>query len=133
VQWLPGFGDSAGASTAQSLTVNFVEDTAISVKLPANLTGLLTLKVVAAAGAADTIGIMAAAPHHHRRDTGEPAIRLTAGGTAPAAQPIQIANSGTGTAALSWTAKGERYLVERVSRLRPRLRRRSPYPCLRRL
>ena len=93
-----------GASTAQSLTVTSWKDTAISVKLPASLTGLLTLKVVAAAGAADSIGIMAAAPTTIAAVPASLEFAYTAGGTVPAAQPIQISNSGTGTAALSWTA-----------------------------
>ena len=93
-----------GASTAQSLTVTSWKDTAISVKLPASLTGLLTLKVVAAAGAADSIGIMAAAPTTIAVVPASLEFAYTAGGTVPAAQPIQISNSGTGTAALSWTA-----------------------------
>jgi uncharacterized protein (TIGR03437 family) len=74
------------------------------VKLPASLTGLLTLKVVASGGAADTIGIMVAAPSTIAVTPASLEFTYTAGGTVPAAQPIQIANSGTGTAALSWTA-----------------------------
>ena len=95
----------AGSSTAQALTVTSWQSSAISVKLPASLTGLLTLKVVAAGGAADTIGIMAAAPTTIAATPASLEFAYTVGGTVPAAQPIQISNSGTGTATLAWTAK----------------------------
>jgi uncharacterized protein (TIGR03437 family) len=95
----------AGSSTAQALTVTSWQSSAISVKLPASLTGLLTLKVVAQSGAADTIGIMAAAPTTIAATPASLGFAYTVGGTVPAAQPIQISNSGTGTATLSWTAK----------------------------
>jgi uncharacterized protein (TIGR03437 family) len=94
-----------GASTAQTLTVTSWTNSAISAKLPASLTGLLTLKVFAAASlGSDSIGIMAAAPTTIAVTPASLEFAYTAGGTVPAAQPIQIANSGTGTAALSWTA-----------------------------
>jgi uncharacterized protein (TIGR03437 family) len=93
----------AGASTAQALTVTSWQSSAISVKLPANLTGLLTLQVVASTGG-DSIGIMAAAPSTIAVIPASLQFAYTAGGTVPAAQPIQIANSGTGTSTLSWTA-----------------------------
>ena len=94
----------AGSATAQALTVTSWQSQAISVKLPASLTGLLTLKVVATTGT-DAIGIMAAAPSTIAVVPASLAFAYTAGGTVPAAQPIQIANSGTGTSTLSWTAK----------------------------
>jgi uncharacterized protein (TIGR03437 family) len=94
----------AGSATAQALTVTSWQSQAISVKLPASLTGLLTLKVVATTGT-DTIGIMAAAPSTIAVVPASLEFAYTAGGTVPAAQPIQIANSGTGTSPLSWTAK----------------------------
>jgi uncharacterized protein (TIGR03437 family) len=93
----------AGATTAQSLTITSWKNTAISVKLPATLTGLLTLQVVASTGS-DFIGVMVAAPSTIAVTPASLQFAYTAGGTVPAAQPIQIANSGTGTAALSWTA-----------------------------
>jgi uncharacterized protein (TIGR03437 family) len=93
----------AGASTAQALTVTSWQSSAISVKLPGNLTGLLTLQVVASTGD-DTIGIMVAAPSTIAVIPASLQFGYTAGGTVPAAQPIQIANSGTGTSTLSWTA-----------------------------
>jgi uncharacterized protein (TIGR03437 family) len=93
----------AGATTAQALTVTSWKNNAISVKLPATLTGLLTLQVVASTGS-DFIGVMVAAPSTIAVTPASLEFTYTAGGTVPAAQPIQIANSGTGTAALSWTA-----------------------------
>jgi len=92
-----------GSSTAQALTVASWTTTAISVKLPAGLTGLLTLKVIASGGATDTIGIMTVAASTITAAPASLAFAYTAGGTVPAAQSIQITNSGTGT--LSWTAK----------------------------
>jgi uncharacterized protein (TIGR03437 family) len=93
----------AGASTAQALTVTSWQSSAISVKLPANLTGLLTLQVVASTGG-DSIGVMVAAPTTIAVIPASLEFAYIAGETVPAAQPIQISNSGTGTAALSWTA-----------------------------
>jgi uncharacterized protein (TIGR03437 family) len=93
----------AGASTAQALTVTSWQSSAISVKLPGNLTGLLTLQVVASTGR-DAIGVMVAAPSTIAVIPASLQFGYTAGGTAPAAQPIQISNSGTGTSTLSWTA-----------------------------
>jgi uncharacterized protein (TIGR03437 family) len=95
----------AGSATAQALTVTSWQSSAISVKLPATLTGLLTLKVVAAGGAADSIGILAAAPTTIAVTPASLEFAYTLGKTVPAAQPIQISNSGTGTATLSWTAQ----------------------------
>jgi len=96
----------AGSSAAQALTVTSWQTSAISVKLPASLTGLVTLKVVAAGSlGSDTIGIMVAAPSTIAVVPANLQFAYTAGGTVPAAQPIQITNSGTGTSTLSWTAK----------------------------
>ena len=93
----------AGSGTAQALTVTSWVNAAISVQLPASLTGLLTLKVMASTGS-DTIGIMVAAPSTIAVAPASLQFAYTAGGTVPAAQPIQITNSGTGTSTLSWTA-----------------------------
>ena len=93
----------AGAITAQILTVTSWKSSAISVKLPATLTGLLTLQVVASTGG-DSIGVMVAAPTTIAVIPASLQFTYTAGGTVPAAQPIQIVNSGTGTSTLSWTA-----------------------------
>lgn len=93
----------AGASTAQALAVTSWKSNAISVKLPANLTGLLTLEVVATSGD-DFIGVVVAAPSTIAVTPASLQFAYTAGGTVPAAQPIQISNTGTGTTALSWTA-----------------------------
>ncbi len=95
----------AGAITAQALTVTSWQSSAISVKLPANLTGLLTLQVVGSASTgSDSIGVMVAAPTTIAVLPASLQFAYTAGGTVPAAQPIQISNSGTGTSPLSWTA-----------------------------
>ena len=92
----------AGTSTVDTLTVTSWANTAISVKLPAGVTGLLTLQVLASAGS-DSIGVMVAAPSTIAVTPASLQFAYTAGGTAPAAQAVQITNSGTGT--LSWTAK----------------------------
>ena len=93
----------AGSGTAQALTVTSWKTSAISAKLPASLTGQVTLKVVASSGV-DSIGVMVVAPSTIAVVPANLAFAYTAGGTVPAAQPIQITNSGTGTSTLSWTA-----------------------------
>jgi len=91
-----------GSTTQTALQVSSWTDTAISAMLPASLAGLLTLEVKATPGT-DAIAIMAAAPGPTLAGTPSSLqFAYTAGGTAPAAQSIQIANSGTGT--LTWTA-----------------------------
>src|ERR1051326_6145951 len=52
-----------GSSTPQTLSVSSWQNQSISVKLPADQTGLLTLKVLAAGGT-DTIGAMVAGASH---------------------------------------------------------------------
>jgi uncharacterized protein (TIGR03437 family) len=92
----------AGSSTATALQVSSWTETAITATLPATFTGLVTLQVNATPGT-DAITIMAAAPGATIAAT--PAslqFAYTAGGAVPAAQSIQIANSGSGT--LAWTA-----------------------------
>ena len=106
------FGDQCGScqvlaipvnSTTQTpLQVSSWNNTSISAVLPASLTGLLTVQVIATPGT-DAITIMAAAPGPGLAAT--PAslqFAYTAGGAVPAAQSIQITNSGSGT--LTWTA-----------------------------
>jgi uncharacterized protein (TIGR03437 family) len=106
------FGDQCGScqvlatpvssTTATALQVSSWTNTAIGATLPASLTGLLTIQVVATPGT-DAITIMAAVPS---ATLGVTPLSLqfayTAGGAVPAAQSIQIANSGSGT--LTWTA-----------------------------
>jgi uncharacterized protein (TIGR03437 family) len=93
---------SSTAAQAQTLAVSSWTNTAISVTLPASLTGLLTLAVMAATST-DSINVMAVST--------APAIALsqsslqfsyTPGGTVPAAQTVTITNSGGGS--LLWTA-----------------------------
>lgn len=93
---------ASGSSGAQTLTVTSWSSTAITVNLPASLTGLLAL-TVSTATSADNVNVMAAA--------GTPGIApaptslqfsYAVGGAAPDAQTVSITNSGTGT--LNWTA-----------------------------
>lgn len=90
------------SGTQTTLQVSSWTNTQITATLPASLTGLVTIQVIAAPGS-DSIPIMAA-------EAG-PAIGATptalqfahtAGGSVPPAQEIQITNSGGGT--LDWTA-----------------------------
>jgi uncharacterized protein (TIGR03437 family) len=91
----------AGSSAAQQLTTTAWSNTSITATLPASLTGLLNLQVVAAAGA-DTISVMVAPQAALAVSPTTLQFAYTVGGTAPAAQSIQITNGGTGT--LSWSA-----------------------------
>jgi uncharacterized protein (TIGR03437 family) len=92
----------ANSTAATALQVSSWTDTIISATLPASLTGLLTIEVVATTGT-DAITIMAAAPGPALAATPTSLqFAYTAGGAVPAAQSIQITNSGSGT--LTWTA-----------------------------
>jgi uncharacterized protein (TIGR03437 family) len=92
----------AGSTTAQTLTVTSWTASAITVSLPASLTGFLTLTVNTSNGS-DNITVMAitaspgiaAAPNTIQ-------FTYTIGGAAPAAQTVVISNTGSGT--LNWTA-----------------------------
>ena len=92
----------AGSTTAQTLQVSSWKATAITVTLPAALTGLLTLTVVASTGA-DNIRVMAVSTAAAIA-TAPTTLQFTyaAGGTVPAAQNIAISNTGSGE--LDWTA-----------------------------
>jgi uncharacterized protein (TIGR03437 family) len=91
----------AGSTTSQTLTVTSWQNTAISVKLPASLTGLVTLTVDAATGN-DVIGIYSVSASTLAVTPASLQFGYTTGGTAPSAQSLQIANGGTGT--LTWAA-----------------------------
>jgi uncharacterized protein (TIGR03437 family) len=93
----------AGSTTGQILQVISWANTAIKATLPATLTGLITIAVEAITGT-DTIAIIAAAPNPSTIAAAPASLQFayTTGGTAPAAQSIQITNSGSGT--LAWTA-----------------------------
>jgi uncharacterized protein (TIGR03437 family) len=94
----------AGSATSQKLTVTSWASTAISVNLPASLTGLLTIKVDAVTGI-DEIGVWAvsaAAPVTLSATPAALQFAYTAGGAVPSAQSIAIDNSGAG--ALAWSA-----------------------------
>ena len=92
----------AGSSTSQALSINSWTSTSIVAVLPASLTGFVTLTVDAIAGS-DSITILLIAPS--ATIAASPAslqFTATAGGASPAAQSVQITNSGTGT--LAWSA-----------------------------
>ena len=89
-------------ATQTALQVSSWTNTEIIAALPASMTGLVTIQVTAVPGI-DAIPIMAAVPTAVL--AGTPAslqFAYTSGGAAPAAQSIQITNSGTGT--LTWAA-----------------------------
>jgi uncharacterized protein (TIGR03437 family) len=90
-----------GSSTQTALQVSSWTNTAISAALPASLTGLLTIEVKATPGT-DAITIMAsplaASPASLQ-------FAYTLGGDVPAAQSIQISNSGSGT--VTWSAAAD--------------------------
>ena len=92
---------AAGSSTSQQLTVTSWTNTAITVNLPASLTGLVTLQVFAVLGS-DSINIMATSESTLAVSPSSLQFASTAGGSAPPAQSIQITNSGSGT--LAWSA-----------------------------
>ncbi len=94
----------AGSTTAQPLTVATWTNETITAALPASLTGLLTISVKAVTGL-DAINIMAVPATASSTIAVTPSslqFTYTGGGTVPAASPIQITNSGSGT--LAWTA-----------------------------
>jgi uncharacterized protein (TIGR03437 family) len=93
---------SSTAASAQTLTVTSWSNTAITVNIPASLTGLLTLTINAATSS-DSINVMAvsSAP---AIVTSQTALQFayTAGGGVPAPQSVSISNSGSGS--LLWNA-----------------------------
>jgi len=91
----------AGSTTAQQLTTTAWANTSITANLPASLTGLVTIQVLAAGGS-DAITVMVNPPATLAVTPTSLQFAATAGGTAPAAQSIQITNSASGT--LTWTA-----------------------------
>ncbi len=93
------------ASSSRSVVLPIISwgSQAISVKLPAGVTGLVTLKVVAIAGM-DTIGIMVVGGPSIAATPGSLQFAYTLGGAAPAPQAIQITNGGAGSLAWSATA-----------------------------
>jgi uncharacterized protein (TIGR03437 family) len=98
------YATPAGATSATTLTVTSWTSTAISVDLPASLTGYQTLQVNGTSGV-DSIGVRVIAagstPVFSISSTGLQ-FAYTVGGNIPPAQPFTIANSGAGT--LTWTA-----------------------------
>ncbi len=90
-----------GSNTGQQLTVTAWSNTSITASLPASLTGLIYIQVIAVAGI-DSTAVAANAQSTLAVSPSSLQFSMTFGGTAPAAQSIQISNSGSGT--LSWTA-----------------------------
>ncbi len=98
------YATPAGATAATTLTVTSWSNTAISVQLPASLTGFQTLQVNGVGGV-DSIGVRAlAAGSAPGLTLGATSLSFayTAGGTLPPSQPFTISNSGSGT--LTWNA-----------------------------
>jgi uncharacterized protein (TIGR03437 family) len=91
----------AGSSTSQVLTVSSWQNTAIAVKLPASLTGFVTITVDAAAGA-DAIGVVLVSTPAIAIAPASLQFAYTADGAVPSAQTVDITNGGSGT--LAWTA-----------------------------
>jgi uncharacterized protein (TIGR03437 family) len=91
----------AGSTTAQQLTTTQWANTSITANLPASLTGLVTIAVLAAGGS-DAIAVMVNPQSTLAVEPTSLQFAATVGGTAPAAQSIQITNSASGT--LTWTA-----------------------------
>ena len=91
----------AGSTSSQTLAITSWGQAAISAKLPAGVTGLVTLRVSAIAGV-DTVGVVIAGASTIATDSTSLQFSAMAGGAAPDAQSIQITNSGSG--ALAWTA-----------------------------
>lgn len=91
----------AGATTGTVLSVSSWSETSITAQLPASLSGLLTISVLATTGN-DYDTIMVAAPATIAPTPSSLQFTAVAGGTSPSSQSIQIANSGGGS--LTWTA-----------------------------
>ncbi len=94
---------AAGSTTSQVLTITSWSATEIKAALPASLTGMLTITVRATNGT-DSIAVMAVTPAILSAAPASLTLQYAylQGGSAPAAQSIQISNTGSG--ALSWTA-----------------------------
>jgi uncharacterized protein (TIGR03437 family) len=98
------YATPAGSTSPTTLSVTNWTNTAISVVLPASLTGYQTLQVNAVAGV-DAIGVRALAAASSAAlllSTTSLSFAYTVGGTLPGSQSFTISNSGTGT--LAWTA-----------------------------
>jgi uncharacterized protein (TIGR03437 family) len=92
----------SGSGGSQTLTTTSWTNTAITVSLPASLTGLQTLTVTATTSS-DSFRVMAS-PAAAGIVLSPTSLQFgyAIGGQTPASQALQISNSGTGT--LSWTA-----------------------------
>ncbi len=94
----------AGSSTGYILSVSSWTSSAITAALPSSLTGLLVITVKAVTGT-DAVAIIAgtANPATIAAAPTSLTFNYTSGGSSPAAQSVQITNTGGGT--LAWTAK----------------------------
>jgi uncharacterized protein (TIGR03437 family) len=97
------YATPAGSTKPQALTVTTWTNTALSIPLPASLTGYLTLSVNAVPGN-DAIGVMAVPATTISATPASLQYAYTTGGALPAAQSIAIAGSlaWTATASASW-------------------------------
>ena len=91
----------ADATTGDTLSVSAWSETSITAQLPASLSGLLTISVLATTGN-DYDTIMVASPATIAATPTSLQFTASVGGASPSSQSIQIANSGGGT--LTWTA-----------------------------
>ncbi len=93
----------AESTTGQTLQIASWTNTAITATLPSGMTGMFTISVNAAGGN-DSIAIIAASPNAGTIAISPASMSFsyTAGGAIPAAQSVQIINTGGGT--LAWTA-----------------------------
>lgn len=93
----------AGSSTGQNLQIASWGNTSITAALPSSMTGLQTLSVIAAGGT-DSIAIIAASANAATIALSPASLTFsyTTGGSAPAAQSVQVTNTGGGS--LAWTA-----------------------------
>jgi len=115
----------AGSATGEILQVTSWTNTAIKAVLPAALTGLLTITVDALSGS-DAIAIIAAAPNPSTIAAAPASLQFSyatggagPGGTTPAAQSIQVTNSGSGTLAFAATASASWLSVSPASGTAP--------------
>ena len=92
----------AGSTSGQTLSVSAWTNQSITAKLPATLSGLVTISVLATTGN-DSINIMVASAAAPAIAATPASLQFTStNGAAPSPQTIQIGNSGGGT--LAWTA-----------------------------
>lgn len=97
-------------STTTKLSVSSWSNTSITAALPASLTGLITIAVVAGQGI-DAINIMAVSPSTISVSSSSLQFSYASGGSAPATQTIQITSSGIAWSAAATTSSGGSWLT----------------------